>query len=62
MALDVNGRLDASLYRICGLCGKNVGSSDLANEILQGMDVDSKTCPYCHRTYGEASREEGICP
>ena len=46
--------------QICGLCGVKVNSSDQANEILQGMDTDSKTCPHCCRTYGEARREEGV--
>jgi len=60
MAISLHGRLDASLHKTCGLCGVKVNSSDQANEILQGMDTDSKTCPHCCRTYGEARREEGL--
>ena len=44
---------------ICALCGIQVASLEQSEEICEQMDFDSRSCPHCHRTYGEARREEG---
>lgn len=43
---------------VCALCAIQVSSLAQAEEICREMDFDSKTCPHCCRTYGEARREE----
>lgn len=45
---------------VCALCATPVSSLEQSDEICRDMDFDSKTCPHCYRTYGEARREEGM--
>jgi hypothetical protein len=42
---------------VCLLCGLLV-PIDHARQIERDIDNDSKSCPCCCRTYGEARREE----